>query len=98
MHMLILSCVHHRRKALPGTIFWKTTAYIACDAAAGFGIRRTVIRQTAEVAAQIGVREIKAVKISPADSVRSTGRSAKLSPSRRSCFGASYEWRRHEDA
>lgn len=44
-----------------------TMECMACDATAGAESVRTVIRRTAEADAQIGVREIKVVKISPAD-------------------------------
>lgn len=62
-----------RRLALP-TVLWDmlneatvTMECMACDGATGAEIVRRIIRQIAEADAQIGVREIKVVKVSSAD-------------------------------
>lgn len=64
---------HPACRLAPPTVLWDmlneatvTVQCMACDAAAAAETVRTIIRQTAEADAQIGVREIKVVKISPA--------------------------------
>jgi hypothetical protein len=65
---------HPACRLAPPAVLWDmlneatvTMEYMACDTAAGAEIVRTIIRQIAEADAQIGVREIKVVKISSAD-------------------------------
>jgi len=67
-----IAAQHSRRLAAPA-VLWDmlneatvTVECVACDAGAAAETVQTVIRHIAEADAQIGVREIKIVKVSPA--------------------------------